>query len=418
MVGLCPTLQSCIGIGESPLAASRGLQLRSARRRNFPAGLQDGNSRPARSRIERRTGVLPRAAIYLPAELCLFPRFPIVEDPHENAKTVRSGPLEHGFSPAATAVVAEEPKAVPTPNDPAAFVPGIDTQAYQQAVDRAIEFLQTKAQAADGSYAATPGPGVTGRGHHRACCGTAARPDDPLVAKSLKYLEGFVQPDGGIYADRTASTATTKPAWRIMCFAEANATAATTRSSRTPSSSSKASSGTRAKGTTRSSTSYGGAGYGKHKRPDLSNTQLPDRRPAGGRQRARRRGHARRPWSSSRAARTWRASTTRPPFAAKNPDGGFYYTPAAGGESMAGKTPNGGLRSYGSMTYAGLKSMIYAGVGPDDPRVKAAVEVDPEALRPADQSRHGRRRAVLLLPHVRQGAGRDGRRTASRTPRA
>ena len=39
---------------------------------------------------------------------------------------------------------------------------------------------------------------------------------------------------------------------------------------------------------------------------------------------------------------------------------------------MAGKTPDGGLRSYGSMTYAGLKSMIYAGVGPDDPRVKAA----------------------------------------------
>ena len=34
--------------------------------------------------------------------------------------------------------------------------------------------------------------------------------------------------------------------------------------------------------------------------------------------------------------------------------------------------PGGGLRSYGSMTYAGLKSMIYAGVGPDDPRVKAA----------------------------------------------
>ena len=61
-------------------------------------------------------------------------------------------------------------------------------------------------------------------------------------------------------------------------------------------------------------------------------------------------------------------------FAAKNPDGGFYYTPAAGGASMAGKTADGGLRSYGSMTYAGLKSMIYAGVGPDDPRVKAAIK--------------------------------------------
>ena len=62
------------------------------------------------------------------------------------------------------------------------------------------------------------------------------------------------------------------------------------------------------------------------------------------------------------------------PFSAKNPDGGFYYTPAAGGTSQAGKTEAGGLRSYGSMTYAGLKSMIYAGVGPKDQRVKAAVE--------------------------------------------
>jgi squalene-hopene/tetraprenyl-beta-curcumene cyclase len=32
----------------------------------------------------------------------------------------------------------------------------------------------------------------------------------------------------------------------------------------------------------------------------------------------------------------------------------------------------GGLRSYASMTYAGLKSMIHAGLESDDPRVKAA----------------------------------------------
>ncbi|MDP6723250.1 MAG: terpene cyclase/mutase family protein, partial [Pirellulaceae bacterium] len=61
-------------------------------------------------------------------------------------------------------------------------------------------------------------------------------------------------------------------------------------------------------------------------------------------------------------------------FAAKNPDGGFYYTVAAGGSSQAGATATGGLRSYGSMTYAGLKSMIFAGVGPEDPRVKAAIK--------------------------------------------
>ena len=39
------------------------------------------------------------------------------------------------------------------------------------------------------------------------------------------------------------------------------------------------------------------------------------------------------------------------PFPAKatgdDQAGGFYYTPAAGGESQAGQTPEGGLRSYG-----------------------------------------------------------------------
>jgi squalene-hopene/tetraprenyl-beta-curcumene cyclase len=62
------------------------------------------------------------------------------------------------------------------------------------------------------------------------------------------------------------------------------------------------------------------------------------------------------------------------PFAAKVKDGGFYYTIADNGASMAGKTEDDGLRSYGSMTYAGLKSMIYAGLSKDDPRVKAAVD--------------------------------------------
>lgn len=49
-------------------------------------------------------------------------------------------------------------------------------------------------------------------------------------------------------------------------------------------------------------------------------------------------------------------------------DGGFYY---ALNESKAG--PDGkGLRSYGSMTYVGFKSLLYAGIGKDDPRAQAA----------------------------------------------
>ncbi len=59
-------------------------------------------------------------------------------------------------------------------------------------------------------------------------------------------------------------------------------------------------------------------------------------------------------------------------------DGGFIYNPGRNGEgnSSAGeyKTADGKrqLRSYGSMTYAGLKSMIHAGLTPDDPRVRSA----------------------------------------------
>jgi squalene-hopene/tetraprenyl-beta-curcumene cyclase len=61
-------------------------------------------------------------------------------------------------------------------------------------------------------------------------------------------------------------------------------------------------------------------------------------------------------------------------------DGGFVYGPGdkGQGESMAGAfNDNAGarrLRSYGSMTYAGLKSYIYASLSKDDPRVKAAFD--------------------------------------------
>ena len=55
--------------------------------------------------------------------------------------------------------------------------------------------------------------------------------------------------------------------------------------------------------------------------------------------------------------------------------GGFIYNP---GETKAGedKLPDGrtALRSYGSISYAGLLSLIYAKLGPDDPRVKAVKE--------------------------------------------
>lgn len=51
-------------------------------------------------------------------------------------------------------------------------------------------------------------------------------------------------------------------------------------------------------------------------------------------------------------------------------DGGFVYDlkSSKAGEGLGGH----GLRSYGSMTYVGFKSLLYAGVDREDPRVQAA----------------------------------------------
>lgn len=71
--------------------------------------------------------------------------------------------------------------------------------------------------------------------------------------------------------------------------------------------------------------------------------------------------------------------------------GGFLYKPETKREGMPGKPPAGGvgggkptvptaaggrpmLRSYGSITYSGILSMIYAQVGRDDPRVVSAID--------------------------------------------
>jgi len=60
-------------------------------------------------------------------------------------------------------------------------------------------------------------------------------------------------------------------------------------------------------------------------------------------------------------------------YVSTSPDdrGGFIYFP---GDSSAGETGKNGARSYGSMSYAGLLSYIYADLTKTDPRVTGAVD--------------------------------------------
>jgi squalene-hopene/tetraprenyl-beta-curcumene cyclase len=197
------------------------------------------------------------------------------------------------------------------------------------------------------------------------------RADSPSVAKGLAYLVQFVQPDGGIYKEGTLYK-NYETCLAMVCLSEVN------RDGRYDAILKSADrfvcelQWDVGEGKDGSDFSYGGAGYGSHKRPDLSNTAFfmdalqamrhrPDD-PA-----------VQRALVFISRCQNLESEHNTTPMSAKNPDGGFYYTPAAGGTSQAGTTETGGLRSYGSMTYAGLKSMIFAGVGPEDPRVKAAV---------------------------------------------
>jgi squalene-hopene/tetraprenyl-beta-curcumene cyclase len=266
-----------------------------------------------------------------------------------------------GASPrsATTAAAADKPLAVPTRAE------------YNAAVARAIEYLRTTGQAADGSYSAAVSPAITaivttailkhGRGV-----------DDPLVAKSLKYLEGFVQPDGGIYA-KDSRVQNYETCLAMLAFAEANNDGRYDKILANAEKFVKKLQWDGEEGHDESSLYYGGAGYGGHSRPDLSNTQfLLDALKAAGR--GPEDPAVKKALVFVSRSQNLETEHNTTPFAAKNPDGGFYYTPAAGGSSQAGETPEGGLRSYGSMTYAGLKSMIFAGVDRDDPRVQAATK--------------------------------------------
>jgi squalene-hopene/tetraprenyl-beta-curcumene cyclase len=235
---------------------------------------------------------------------------------------------------------------------------------------KAVAYLQNIGQAEDGSFSGESGPGITSI-VTVALIRNGVTEADPAVAKALNYLLGFRRPDGGIYQEGSLYR-NYETCLAILCFVEANKDSkydevieranAFVREIQVGSDGSVA----------RNKDEFGGSGYGKHKRPDLSNTTflIEALRAAGASADDEAIQRALVFVSRSQNLESEHNSTKHAP---KINDGGFYYTPAAGGSSQAGETANGGLRSYASMTYAGLKSMIYAGVDQDDLRVKAAL---------------------------------------------
>ncbi len=244
----------------------------------------------------------------------------------------------------------------------------VDAKLVDSTTKKALDFLRTKGQAENGSFSEQAGPAVTAL-VTTAMLRNGAKPSDPAVAKALEYLEGFIQPDGGIYKGenyRNYETCLT-----LMCFVEANDDDRYAVKIKNAEKFLRGIQWAQGEGIEDSDPRIGGQGYGSKKRPDLSNTQMfldalkavgtGEDDPA-----------VQQALKFVSQCQNLESEHNTGTFAAKNSDGGFIYTPAAGGDSQAGPLPNGGLRSYASMTYAGLKSMIYAGVESDDQRVKAA----------------------------------------------
>lgn len=93
-------------------------------------------------------------------------------------------------------------------------------RAYEQMVEKAVGYLRTSGQLSDGSYASPIGPGVTSL-VTTALLRHGRSPDDPMVARSLKYLESFVQEDGSI-AKKSSRLPNYETCLAVMCFSEAN----------------------------------------------------------------------------------------------------------------------------------------------------------------------------------------------------
>ena len=250
----------------------------------------------------------------------------------------------------------------------------------RDSLNRSLVWLRAQ-QNADGSFGKdTLHPALTALplvAFQREPTGRFAKED--FVAKGYAYLRGFTQPDGGIYSKENG-LANYNTSVCLLALVGANEpkdfdTLVKARAYVV---------GQQAVGMAKPETD-GGIGYGsigaspKRGHPDLDNTVV-----ALEALRATKHLIADKPgtkdlnWNAAIdfVARCQNLPSNKQPWASADADnkGGFIYYP---GFSNAGEvTLEGGgkaLRSYGSMSYAGLLSFIYADVKSDDPRVTAAV---------------------------------------------
>jgi squalene-hopene/tetraprenyl-beta-curcumene cyclase len=254
---------------------------------------------------------------------------------------------------------------------------GVDPKQWNEIVDKAIAFLRQQ-QNADGSWGQQEQEkvGATGLVLTGLLQTGKVGPDDPTVDRGLKYIESLINP-------RERHIAGQNPRMQLKNYVTCINVLALVSAKRE---SYKAVIADAAKflrdlqwdeGEKKDDKDdfYGGAGYDSKSRPDLSNTQffldalsaagIPKDDPA-----------FKKAATFVSRCQNLKGEHNDQKWADKINDGSFIYSAAGGGQTKTQDKPNddGGLPGYGSMTYAGVKSLIYCGVSKDDPRIKKAFE--------------------------------------------
>ncbi len=270
-------------------------------------------------------------------------------------------------------------------------------RAADEMIAKASAYLRAQQDGATGGWNVTPEgpqlPAISGLVVTGLLMSPEVTPDDPAVDRGLEFILKYAQADGGVY-DRILPSYNTSIC--LSALARAAARSEACAKAMTPAVaylkslqwSEGAREGTEETGVvTREHPFYGGVGYGRHGRPDLSNTQFFV-------QAMHDAGVAPTDAAYQRAlvflARCQMADSVNDmPYADGSRQGGFVYATSENRENVgSGQSQTAGevwetlddgtrvsrLRAYGSMTYGGFKSYLYAALDREDERVRLAYE--------------------------------------------
>ncbi len=270
---------------------------------------------------------------------------------------------------------------------------------HQQArpiIDRALAYLRSQQDESTGGWSHKVDsqnlPAITGLVLDGMLMDRRIDQHDPVVARALQYIYSYRQPDGTIH-DGMLPSYNTAICLSALSHVHSCDAAETIAAGQLAIRAMQWQTGVLPnaqpynESVDKNHPYFGGVGYGKHSRPDLSNLGF-------ALQAMHDTGVSSEDESFKRAmtflARTqMHDETNEMPYADGTRQGGFIYatTPNAEsvdsrpGQSQAGTideamldgTTVSRLRAYGSMTYVGFKSLIYADLPPEDPRLQAAL---------------------------------------------